>query len=71
LSTIKTLLFTNIADIDGADNIHRTADDGLILSCATPVWNQQVLDVGLNTDILGVARPQQVGVKYTVLMTSC
>jgi parallel beta-helix repeat protein/predicted outer membrane repeat protein len=57
-------LFANIADIDGVDNTHRTADDGLMLSCATPVWNQQVLDVGLNTDILGVARPQQVGVRY-------
>jgi predicted outer membrane repeat protein len=57
-------LFSNIADIDGVDNIHRTADDGLILSCSTPAWNQQVLDIGLSTDILGVARPQRVGVRY-------
>lgn len=46
-------LFINAADIDGTDNMYRTADDGLYFTCGSPAYN-----TGINTntptlDILG------------------
>ncbi|MBK9213497.1 MAG: hypothetical protein IPO14_11240 [Saprospiraceae bacterium] len=54
-------LFVNATDIDGADNIHRTADDGLRLKPCSPAIN-----TGTNTtiasDIIGAPRIQQTTV---------
>ncbi|MBL0191078.1 MAG: T9SS type A sorting domain-containing protein [Saprospiraceae bacterium] len=55
-------LFVDSSDVDGADNIHRTADDGLRLKpCSTAI------NVGDNTgvtatDIIGATRIQQTTV---------
>ncbi len=49
--------FVNAADLDGADNIHRTADDGLQILCGSPAINTGItppLGVG-GLDILGNA----------------
>jgi parallel beta-helix repeat protein len=51
-------LFVNAADIDGADNIHRTADDGLQLSCGSPAYNAATATGAPATDITGTTRPQ-------------
>jgi hypothetical protein len=51
-------LFVNATDIDGADNIHRTADDGLKLSCASPAYNAGTSTGAPTTDITGTTRPQ-------------
>ena len=48
-------LFVNAADIDGADNIFRTADDGLNLNPCSPAINAGT-NAGVTTDILGNAR---------------
>ena len=48
-------LFVNAADIDGADNIHRTADDGLLLSTCSPAINVGTNTNAPTTDILGNA----------------
>lgn len=50
--------FVNAADIDGADNIHRTADDGLILSFGSSAYNTGLASGAPATDILGTIRPQ-------------
>ncbi len=52
-------LFVNAADIDGADNIHRTADDGLrLLACSPAVngGNNAGIPSGITTDIIDNAR---------------
>jgi parallel beta-helix repeat protein len=51
-------LFVNAADPDGADNIWRTADDGLRLACGSPAYNTGTNTDAPATDILGTARPQ-------------
>jgi Right handed beta helix region/Secretion system C-terminal sorting domain len=48
-------LFANTADIDGADNIHRTADDGLRLNCNSPAANTGTNTGAPTLDILGNA----------------
>ncbi|MFH1708187.1 MAG: choice-of-anchor Q domain-containing protein [Planctomycetota bacterium] len=56
---VGTPLFANAADLDGADNIWRTADDGLrLLStslCIDKGLNSAV-PVGVTTDITGAPR---------------
>jgi len=49
-------LFVNAADPDGADNIHRTADDGLRLQACSPAINAGTNSGAPATDILGNAR---------------
>jgi len=54
-------LFVNAADPDGADNIHRTADDGLRLQAGSPAINagdNSLVPSGITTDITGAARIQ-------------
>ena len=48
-------LFVDAADIDGADNIHRTTDDGLLLSTCSPAINVGTNTNAPTTDILGNA----------------
>ena len=55
-------LFVNATDIDGADNIHRTADDGLRLVYGSPALNTGTTIGAPTTDILGTARPQGAGI---------
>ncbi|MBK8442404.1 MAG: right-handed parallel beta-helix repeat-containing protein [Sphingobacteriales bacterium] len=55
-------LFVNAADIDGADNLHRTADDGLFLQSTSPAINAGTATGAPATDILGTARPQGTGI---------
>ncbi|MBK8442403.1 MAG: hypothetical protein IPL35_02855 [Sphingobacteriales bacterium] len=55
-------LFVDAADIDGADNIHRTADDGLRLVYGSPCINTGN-NIGVAaTDITGAARIQNTTV---------
>lgn len=50
-------LFADVADIDGIDNIHRTADDGLALQAASPAINTGITpNPAVATDILGNSR---------------
>jgi parallel beta-helix repeat protein len=50
-------LFVNAADPDGADDIHRTADDGLALQSSSPAVNTGITGVGIpTTDITGATR---------------
>jgi hypothetical protein len=50
-------LFVNAADPDGADNIHRTADDGLRLQTGSPAINAGDPAITTpSTDITGAAR---------------
>ena len=51
-------LFVNAAGIDGADNTHRTADDGLCLSCGSPAYNVGTAIGAPTTDIVNTTRPQ-------------
>jgi hypothetical protein len=51
-------LFKNAADPDGADNIWRTADDGLQLSQCSPAFNAGNNVFAPTSDILGATRPQ-------------
>ena len=58
-------LFLNAADPDGADNIHRTADDGLRLQLGSPAINagdNSLIPSGITTDITGAARIQNATV---------
>ncbi|MBP6663651.1 MAG: right-handed parallel beta-helix repeat-containing protein, partial [Chitinophagales bacterium] len=55
-------LFINAADIDGADNIHRTADDGLRLVYGSPALNTGNNTGVAATDITGAARIQNTTV---------
>jgi len=56
-------IFVNAADIDGADNIHRTADDGLRLQLGSPAINAGDNSVVTElTDITGAARIQNTTV---------
>ncbi|MBT1696640.1 T9SS type A sorting domain-containing protein [Fulvivirgaceae bacterium PWU4] len=51
--------FHNASDADGADNLWRTADDGLALRAASPLANtgsNAAIPAGVTTDILGNAR---------------
>lgn len=50
--------FKTQSDPDGADNLWRTADDGLQLGCQSPAFNtgSDVSNYGLFVDILGNAR---------------
>jgi len=52
-------LFVNQNDLDGADNIFGTADDGLALQNCSPamnVGNNADVPLGISTDITGAAR---------------
>jgi parallel beta-helix repeat protein len=52
-------LFVNQNDLDGADNIFGTADDGLALQNCSPainVGNNADIPLGISTDITGAAR---------------
>ena len=49
-------LFVNAGDPDGADNIFRTADDGLRLQCSSPAIDAGTTTGAPATDILGAAR---------------
>jgi surface protein/predicted outer membrane repeat protein len=52
-------LFVNAADPDGADNIFRTADDGLMLTVCSPAinaGNNADIPAGTTTDIVGNPR---------------
>jgi parallel beta-helix repeat protein len=55
-------LFVNASDIDGADNIHRTADDGLRLKPCSPAINTGNNTGVAATDITGATRTQQTTV---------
>ncbi|MBK9459251.1 MAG: right-handed parallel beta-helix repeat-containing protein, partial [Sphingobacteriales bacterium] len=55
-------LFVDADNIDGADNIHRTADDGLRLVYGSPALNTGTTIGAPTTDILGTARPQGTGI---------
>jgi len=58
-------LFVNAADPDGADNIHRTADDGLRLQTGSPAINvgdNNLIPTGITTDITGATRIQNTTV---------
>jgi Secretion system C-terminal sorting domain len=54
-STNNNPLFVSLADVDGADNIYMTADDGLRLQCSSPA-----ISTGTGAtpvlDILGITR---------------
>ncbi len=50
-------IFTNDVDSDGTDNIFRTADDGLSLSCLSPCFNAGTNTGAPLTDIMGSTRP--------------
>lgn len=50
-------LFMNAYDIDGADNLLYTADDGLRLDCGSPAYNAGTNTGIPSTDILGNTRP--------------
>jgi parallel beta-helix repeat protein len=54
-------LFVNATDIDGADNLHRTADDGLRLKPCSPAINSGANSTEA-TDIIGATRIQQTTV---------
>ncbi|OWY24927.1 hypothetical protein C7N43_21670, partial [Sphingobacteriales bacterium UPWRP_1] len=54
--------FANAADIYGADNLHRTADDGLRLSSCSPAINSGTSTNAPSTDIIGTSRPQFTGI---------
>jgi hypothetical protein len=57
--------FVNAADPDGADNTHRTADDGLRLLVGSPAINagdNSTIPSGVTTDITGAARIQNTTV---------
>jgi hypothetical protein len=54
-------LFVNATDIDGADNLHRTADDGLRLKPCSPAINSGANSTEA-TDIIGAPRIQQTTV---------
>jgi hypothetical protein len=52
-------IFVNPSDIVGPDNMHRTADDGLLLQFGSPAINMGINDsipIDINTDITGGAR---------------
>ena len=52
-------LFVNASDIDGPDNIHRTADDGLRLQPSSPainMGNNAAIPMGITSDITGGTR---------------
>lgn len=51
-------LFVNAADLDGADDIWGTADDGLSISCSSPAYNTGNNAGAAATDITGETRPQ-------------
>jgi hypothetical protein len=58
-------LFVNAADPDGADNIHRTADDGLRLQLGSPAINagdNSLIPSGITTDITDATRIQNTTV---------
>ncbi|HRI27381.1 MAG TPA: HYR domain-containing protein, partial [Chitinophagales bacterium] len=58
-------VFVNAADPDGADNIHRTADDGIRLLSSSPAINagdNSLIPSGITTDIIGAARIQNTTV---------
>ncbi len=48
--------FVNATDLDGADNIHRTADDGLALQSSSPAINTGTATNAPSTDITGATR---------------
>lgn len=52
-------LFINTADLDGADNILGTADDGLALQAGSPSSNTGNNAYAPATDIVGTTRPQE------------
>ncbi len=51
-------LFVNVSDLDGADNIWGTNDDGLMLQHASPSVNTGNNTAASNTDINNTYRPQ-------------
>jgi hypothetical protein len=55
-------LFVNAADPDGADNIHRTADDGLRLQASSPCINTGTATGAPIVDIMNIIRPSGGGV---------
>jgi hypothetical protein len=55
-------LFVNATDIDGADNIYGTADDGLALQATSPALNVGTATGAPATDITGTVRPQGAGI---------
>ena len=52
-------LFVNTTDLDGADNIWGTADDGLQLACGSSSRNSGNNANATSTDITGKTRPQE------------
>ncbi len=58
-------VFVNATDADGADNIHRTADDGIRLLSSSPAidaGDNSLIPSGITTDITGAARIQNTTV---------
>lgn len=55
-------LFANTSDLDGADNIWATADDGLQLQSSSPCVNSGNNIYGIADDIIGTSRPQGANV---------
>jgi gliding motility-associated-like protein len=53
-----TPAFVNTADLDGADNIWGTADDGLMIGMGTTAFNTGGSSYAQTIDIVGTARPQ-------------
>ena len=53
-------LFVNTNDLDGADNLYGTADDGLVLQAGSPSINKGTNAGAPPTDIVGTARPTDV-----------
>lgn len=51
-------LFINANDVDGADNIFATADDGFSIGNTSPAKNTGLTVAAITTDITGLARPQ-------------
>lgn len=50
-------LFVNASDVDGTDNVNRTADDGLRLQAGSPAINSGSLSItSPSTDIIGATR---------------
>lgn len=50
-------LFVNAGDVDGTDNVNRTADDGLRLQAGSPAINAGSLSIASpSTDIIGATR---------------
>jgi len=53
--------FTNTGNLAGNDNIWGTADDGLIINCASPAKDAGNAAGATRTDITGLPRPQVAG----------